>query len=165
MSHQQSLAVWFTFYSGGKKIEKWFFSLLLSCPFPCSLFTISHVNNSASYLNFPSSWPLNVSMLLSPNPTLCLLPSIPFVVSCGLPQIVSPTACGQVVVRQCSIWIMMCWISPNLVMDVLLPLGGASMDGWNFIRFHGALEYNSWKVLSCVCGAWVGALNTKVWSD
>ncbi len=102
------------------------------------------------FLDCPFMTSYNVSTLHHPNPTLCLSSSCPFVVGCGLPQIVSPTACDQVVVQQCSIWIMMCWISPNLVMDVLLPLGEASMDGWNFIRFHSALEYNSWKIL-CVC--------------
>lgn len=55
--------------------------------------------------------------------------------------------CDQVVVQQLSIWIMIHWTSFNLVMEVLLPLAGASMDRWNFIRFYGALVCNSKKVL------------------
>lgn len=46
---------------------------------------------------------------------------------------------AQPVVRRRCPWIMMCWITTNLVMDVLMPLGGASVDGWSFIRFHRAV--------------------------
>lgn len=52
---------------------------------------------------------------------------------------------------------MMCWITTNLVMDVLMPLGGASVDGWSFIRFHMAMpSLNDLLQRACV---WF--LNTK----
>lgn len=98
--------------------------------------------SSALVLTLPKA-----SILHNPNSTLLLSPP-----SFYLPQIVSPPACDQVVVQQCCVWIMMCWISPNLVMDVLLPFGRASMDGWTFIRFYSASVYNSWRAILCVGG-------------
>lgn len=140
------------------------FTLLFFSCSPCCISSISHVNNlfvlpwCVCFLDsLPVTLP-NESSLPIFNPTLCSSSSSPLVVCCGLLQIVSPPAHDQVVVQRCSIWIMMCWITPNLVMDVLLPLWGASMDGWNFIRFHSALPYNLLKLLSlfacvasCVC--------------
>lgn len=108
--------------------------LLLSYRFPCFIFTSPMSTTLHHICTFPACDLTTVSINAASTPALCLWTCSTFVICCDL----SPTAYDQVVVQPCSLWFMTCWISPNLVMDVILTLRGASIG--NFIRFHDTLR-------------------------